>query len=63
MYTKLMFTEQDVRFYLSEILLAIDHLHSLGIIYRYAEKYNVHECIYILLEDKNVVLFFHVHAI
>jgi serine/threonine protein kinase len=25
-----MFTEQDVTFYLAEILLAIDHLHSLG---------------------------------
>jgi hypothetical protein len=26
-----MFTEQDVTFYLAEILLALDHLHSLGI--------------------------------
>ena len=25
-----MFTEEDVKFYLSEIALAIDHLHSLG---------------------------------
>jgi serine/threonine protein kinase len=25
-----MFTEQDVCFYLAEILLALDHLHSLG---------------------------------
>ena len=31
---EVMFTEQDVQFYLAELLLALDHLHSLGIIYR-----------------------------
>lgn len=29
-----MFTEEDVKFYLAELVLALDHLHSLGIIYR-----------------------------
>lgn len=30
---QVMFTEQDVTFYLAELLLAIDHLHSLGIVH------------------------------
>ena len=29
-----MFTEEDVKFYLAELALALDHLHKLGIIYR-----------------------------
>ena len=29
-----MFTEEDVKFYLAELALALSHLHSLGIIYR-----------------------------
>ena len=29
-----MFTEEHVKFYLGELALALDHLHSLGIIYR-----------------------------
>ena len=29
-----MFTEDDVKFYLAELALALDHLHSVGIIYR-----------------------------
>lgn len=29
-----MFTEEDAKFYLAEIALALDHLHSLGIVYR-----------------------------
>lgn len=29
-----MFTEEDVKFYLAELALALDHLHSIGIIYR-----------------------------
>lgn len=29
-----MFTEEDVKFYLAELVLALDHIHSLGIIYR-----------------------------
>ena len=37
-----MFTEEDVKFYLAELALALDHLHSLGIIYRdlKPEKYH-----------------------
>lgn len=31
---QVMFTEEDVKFYLAELALALDHLHSLGIIYR-----------------------------
>ncbi len=29
-----MFTEEDVKFYLAELALALEHLHSIGIIYR-----------------------------
>ena len=31
---EVMFTEEDVKFYLAELALALDHLHNLGIIYR-----------------------------
>ena len=31
---EVMFTEEDVKFYLAELALAMNHLHSLGIIYR-----------------------------
>ena len=31
---QVMFTEEDVKFYLAEICLALGHLHRLGIIYR-----------------------------
>lgn len=31
---QVMFTEEDVKFYLAELALALDHLHTLGIIYR-----------------------------
>lgn len=39
-----MFTEEDVKFYLAELALGLDHLHSLGIIYRdlKPEKYVRH---------------------
>lgn len=33
-FLQVMFTEEDVKFYLAELALALDHLHSLGIIYR-----------------------------
>ncbi|KII71083.1 Ribosomal protein S6 kinase alpha-2 [Thelohanellus kitauei] len=33
-YTLIMFTEEDVKFYLAEIAMALDHLHRCGIIYR-----------------------------
>lgn len=32
--SQVMFTEQDVKFYLAELALALDHLHQVGIIYR-----------------------------
>eukprot|EP00730_Choanoeca_flexa_P018218 TRINITY_DN8852_c0_g1_i3.p1 TRINITY_DN8852_c0_g1~~TRINITY_DN8852_c0_g1_i3.p1 ORF type:complete len:751 (+),score=213.94 TRINITY_DN8852_c0_g1_i3:120-2372(+) len=38
---EVMFTEQDVQFYLAELLLALDHLHSLGIIYRDLKPENI----------------------
>ena len=40
---EIMFTEEDVKFYMAELVLALDHLHSLGIIYRdlKPEKYNL----------------------
>lgn len=48
-----MFTEEDVKFYLAELALALDHLHSLGIIYRdlKPEKYclnniSIHFCVF-----------------
>nr|CAD7427485.1 unnamed protein product [Timema monikensis] len=31
---QVMFTEEDVKFYLAELALALDHIHQLGIIYR-----------------------------
>lgn len=31
---EVMFTEEDVKFYLAELILALSHLHSLGIVYR-----------------------------
>ena len=34
LYKEIMFTEEDVKFYMAELVLALDHLHSLGIIYR-----------------------------
>lgn len=33
-FLQVMFTEEDVKFYLAELALGLDHLHSLGIIYR-----------------------------
>lgn len=56
-----MFTEEDVKFYLAELALGLDHLHSLGIIYRdlkpekygpaeYSEFRNVDKCIYLIVE-------------
>ncbi|XP_051969716.1 ribosomal protein S6 kinase alpha-3 isoform X2 [Xyrauchen texanus] len=38
---EVMFTEQDVKFYLAELALALDHLHGLGIIYRDLKPENI----------------------
>lgn len=44
--SEVMFTEEDVKFYLAESLLALTHLHSLGIIYRDLKPENI------LLDEK-----------
>ncbi|XP_029625779.1 ribosomal protein S6 kinase alpha-3 isoform X1 [Salmo salar] len=38
---QVMFTEEDVKFYLAELALALDHLHGLGIIYRDLKPENI----------------------
>uniref|UniRef100_A0ABM5FY94 Ribosomal protein S6 kinase n=1 Tax=Pogona vitticeps TaxID=103695 RepID=A0ABM5FY94_9SAUR len=38
---EVMFTEEDVKFYLAELALALDHLHVLGIIYRDLKPENI----------------------
>ncbi|KAF7284234.1 hypothetical protein GWI33_022385 [Rhynchophorus ferrugineus] len=38
---EVMFTEQDVKFYLAELALALNHLHSVGIIYRDLKPENI----------------------
>lgn len=42
-----MFTEEDVKFYLAELALALDHLHSLGIIYRDLKPEKYADAIYL----------------
>ncbi|XP_063058765.1 ribosomal protein S6 kinase alpha-1 [Engraulis encrasicolus] len=38
---EVMFTEEDVKFYLAELALALSHLHTLGIIYRDLKPENI----------------------
>lgn len=38
---EIMFTEDDVKFYLAELALALDHLHSLGVMYRDLKPENI----------------------
>lgn len=38
---EVMFTEEDVKFYLAELALALGHLHSLGIMYRDLKPENI----------------------
>ena len=48
---QVMFTEEDVKIYLAELAMALDHLHKLGIVYRdlKPEKY-VALHLYVLLK-------------
>lgn len=43
---EVMFTEDDVKFYLAELALSLDHLHRLGIVYRDLKPENI------LLDDE-----------
>uniref|UniRef100_A0A914QBW8 non-specific serine/threonine protein kinase n=1 Tax=Panagrolaimus davidi TaxID=227884 RepID=A0A914QBW8_9BILA len=38
---EVMFTEEDVKFYLAELTLALEHLHTLGIVYRDLKPENI----------------------
>uniref|UniRef100_A0AC35TLZ7 Ribosomal protein S6 kinase n=1 Tax=Rhabditophanes sp. KR3021 TaxID=114890 RepID=A0AC35TLZ7_9BILA len=48
---EVMFTEEDAKFYLAELVLALEHLHSLGIIYRDLKPENI-----LLSEDGHINL-------
>ncbi|CAD5206379.1 unnamed protein product [Bursaphelenchus okinawaensis] len=50
---EVMFTEEDVKFYLAELVLAIGHLHSLGIVYRDLKPENIllDECGHVNITD------------
>ena len=38
---EVMFTENDVKFYMAELILALEHLHQLGIVYRDLKPENI----------------------
>lgn len=38
---EVMFTEEDVTFYMAELILALEHLHSIGIVYRDLKPENI----------------------
>jgi p90 ribosomal S6 kinase len=44
--SKVMFTEEDVKFYLAELALALGHLHTLGIMYRDLKPEKLVPCIF-----------------
>ncbi|KAG8197930.1 hypothetical protein JTE90_020308 [Oedothorax gibbosus] len=48
---EVMFTEDDVKFYLAELVLALEHLHNIGIIYRDLKPENI-----LLGEDGHICL-------
>lgn len=48
---QVMFTEEDVKFYLAELALALNHLHGVGIIYRDLKPENI------LLDQVNIIPF------
>ncbi|MBN3321679.1 KS6A3 kinase, partial [Atractosteus spatula] len=54
---EVMFTEEDVKFYLAELALALDHLHSLGIIYRDLKPEKVTFMISICINQRTVSLY------
>lgn len=53
---EVMFTEEDVKFYLAELALALNHLHGLGIIYRDLKPENI------LLDQVTIVTVFSIHS-
>jgi RAC serine/threonine-protein kinase len=44
------FTEERVRFYAAEILLALNYLHQKGIVYRYLSRPGLHDAVTYQLE-------------
>ena len=61
---EIMFTEEDVKFYMAELVLALDHLHSLGIIYRdlKPEKYFCLRFYSKIVKNNNLIFFFQVFS-
>uniref|UniRef100_A0A452RZ76 Ribosomal protein S6 kinase A6 n=1 Tax=Ursus americanus TaxID=9643 RepID=A0A452RZ76_URSAM len=57
---EVLFTEEDVKFYLAELALALDHLHQLGIVYRDLKPENIllDEIGHIKLTGMQIFLFY-----